>query len=92
MSLGGLIMLSQKHSSATKVNYRSGFFITTNVLPDFGQRRDQDAINRRLSVFTTKTLPKKNTSVTGNKNNYIYTTRCKPLIFQRKNINMNFII
>lgn len=56
-------MLSQKHSSARKVNYKSGFFITTNVLPNFGIERDQEAIYRRLSVFSTKALPTKDTSV-----------------------------
>jgi len=48
-------MLSQKHASAKRVNYRSGFFITTNVLPDFGiGGRDQEAVYRRLKVFRTK--------------------------------------
>jgi len=58
-------MLSQKHSSARRVNYRSGFFITTNILPNFGAGRDQEAIYRRLKVFSTKALQKKDTSVTG---------------------------
>ena len=58
-------MLSQKHSAAKRVNYKSGFFITTNVLPDFGVERDQEAVYRRLKVFSTKALPKKDTSVTG---------------------------
>jgi len=58
-------MLSQKHNDALKVNYRSGFFITTNVLPDFGHAADQEAVYRRLRVFKTKALPKKDTSVTG---------------------------
>ena len=58
-------MLSQKHTEAKKVNYKSGFFITTNVLPDFGIQRDQEAVFRRLKVFQTKTLPKKDSSVTG---------------------------
>jgi len=58
-------MLSQKHTEASKVNYRSGFFITTNVLPDFGHAADQEAVYRRLKIFKTKPLPKKDTSVTG---------------------------
>ena len=57
-------MLSRKHTEANKVNYCSGFFITTNVLPDFGYERDQDAIYRRLKFFTTKVLPRKDSSVT----------------------------
>ena len=57
-------MLSQKHAEAKKVNYKSGFFITTNELPDFGHQIDQEAICRRLKVFQTKTLPKKDTTVT----------------------------
>ena len=64
--LGGLIMLSQKHADAKRVNYRSGFFITTNVLPDFGHQVDQEAILRRLKVFHTRTLQHKDSSVTGN--------------------------
>ena len=58
-------MLSQKHSHTSKVNYKSGFFITTNILPDFGHAVDQEAVYRRLKVFTTKPLRKKDTSVTG---------------------------
>ena len=58
-------MLSQKHSAAEKVRYNSGFFITTNVLPDFGIERDQEAVYRRLKVFHTRPLQKKDSSVTG---------------------------
>lgn len=58
-------MLSQKHASAIKVNYKSGFFITTNILPNFGISVDQEALYKRLKVFHTKALPKKDTSVTG---------------------------
>ena len=63
--IGGLIMLSQKHTKASKVNYKSGFFITTNVLLDFGHERDQNAIYRRLKVFSTKALPRKDSSISG---------------------------
>lgn len=58
-------MLSQKHTEASKVNYRSGFFITTNVLPNFGNEIDQEAVYRRLKVFHTKPLPIKDSSVVG---------------------------
>lgn len=62
---GGSFILAQKHSSAKKVHYNSGFFITTNVLPNFGAERDQAAVYRRLKVFSTKELPKKDASMTG---------------------------
>ena len=58
-------MLPQKHKEATKVQYNSGFFITTNILPDFGQNLDGEAVYRRLEVFETKTLKNKDLSVTG---------------------------
>jgi len=58
-------MLSQKHTEAKKVNYKSGFFITTNVLPDFGVQSDQDAVYKRLKVFYTRPLRRKDSSVTG---------------------------
>ena len=61
---GGLFMLSQKHTATKRVNYRSGFFITTNVMPDFGVARDQEAVYRRLKVFSTNPLARKDTSVT----------------------------
>ena len=58
-------MLSQKHKSATRVKYNSGFFITTNVYPDFGNEADNEAIRRRLEVFETKRLPKVDKKVMG---------------------------
>ena len=33
---GGSFCVSIKHQSGVKVKYNSGFFITTNVYPDFG--------------------------------------------------------
>ena len=57
-------MLSQKHQSASKVTYNSGFFITTNELPDFVHKRDNGAIKCRLKIYNTKALPKRDTSVT----------------------------
>ena len=63
--LGGLLMVPQKHKEASKFKYNSGFFITTNIYPDFGDGRDGDAIKRRLSVFETNTLPKKDNNVSG---------------------------
>ena len=55
--------MSQKHAEAVRVKYYSGFFITTNSLPDFGVQVDNDAIYHRLRVFETTPLPKKNASV-----------------------------
>ena len=60
-------MLPQKHKGATKFKYNSGFFITTNILPDFGQNLDGDAVYKRLEVFETKALEKKDLTVTGRK-------------------------
>ena len=42
-SLGGLLMVPQKYKEASNFKYNSGFFITTNVYPDFGDGRDGDA-------------------------------------------------
>ena len=56
-------MLPQKHKCATKFVYKSGFFITTNELPDFGSSRDTDAVYKRLAIFQTKSLKEKDTRV-----------------------------
>ena len=62
---GGYLMLPRKHQSAKRVNLKCGFFITTNVLPDFGVEVDQEAVSARLKVFATRPLRKKDCSVTG---------------------------
>ena len=62
---GGSFHVARKHSEPAKINYRSGFFITTNVMPNFGHESDQNAILKRLHVFKTATLPRKDSSVTG---------------------------
>ena len=62
---GGLQMVPQKHKEASKYIYNSGFFITTNEYPDFGEGVDAEAIKRRLNIFHTKALKRKNNSVTG---------------------------
>ena len=59
-------MVTQKHREATKFIYKSGFFITTNEYPHFAAGRDGEATKRRLKVFQTKVLRRKNNSVTGN--------------------------
>jgi len=54
-----------KHKTGAKVKYNSGFFITTNVYPDFGNERDCEAIRKRLSIFNTTSLKKKDSGVSG---------------------------
>ena len=62
---GGILMVPQKHREASKFIYNSGFYITTNVYPDFAEGLDGQAIKKRLKVFQTKLLKHKDTSVTG---------------------------
>ena len=62
---GGILMVPQKHRKASKFIYNSGFYITTNVYPDFGEGLDGQAIKKRLKVFETKSLKRKDTSMTG---------------------------
>ena len=50
---GGLLMLPRKHTEAEQFAYDSGFYITTNEMPNFRQGPDDRAIKRRLSVFET---------------------------------------
>lgn len=71
-SLGGMIVVPQKHRGSVTSHYNSGFFITTNNYPDFGGGRDGEAIKRRLSVFDTKALKRKDASVSGTlRRNYL---------------------
>jgi len=67
-SLGGMIVVPQKHRGSVTSHYNSGFFITTNNYPDFGGGRDGEAIKRRLCVFDTKALKRKDASVSGKLN------------------------
>ena len=62
---GGLIFVPQKHKNATQVKYNSGFYIATNVYPDFGNHTDCEAIRKRLEVFNTKSLQNKDSKVSG---------------------------
>ena len=62
---GGMLMVPQKHREASKFTYNSGFHITTNVYPDYGEGLDGQAIKKPLKVFETKSLKQKGTSVTG---------------------------
>ena len=54
---GGLLMLPRKHKETEKFAYNSGFYITTNEMPNFGQGADDRAIKRWLSVFETVPIP-----------------------------------
>ena len=58
-------MISQKHREASKFIYNSGFYMITNVNPNFGKGLDGQAIKKRLNVFEKKFLKHKDTSVTG---------------------------
>jgi len=42
-----------------RIKYNSGFFLTTNEYPDFGNERDCQAIRTRLDVFQSTSLPRK---------------------------------
>ena len=64
-NLGGLISVQRKHSLTHSTHYNSGFFITTNVYPDFGGGRDGEAIKKRLTVFETNALPRKDPGISG---------------------------
>jgi len=63
--LGGNISVQRKHQSVQSSHYNSGFFITTNIYPDFGPGRDAEAIRKRLAIFETTALPNKDTGVSG---------------------------
>ena len=58
-------MVPQKHREASKFIYSSGFYITTNVYPDFSEGLDGQAIKKGSKVFETNSLKHKDTSVTG---------------------------
>ena len=55
--------MSRKHKDGKRVKYNSGFYITTNVFPDFGHQTDNEAIDKRLAIFKTKSLTKRSSSV-----------------------------
>ena len=54
---GWLLIVPQKYHEASEFVYNSGFFITTNKYPNFGEGRDGEAIKRRLEIFQTKIIP-----------------------------------
>ena len=51
--------MQKKHADVQSTHYNSGFFITTNDFPDFGGGRDEEAIRKRLEIYETKGLRKK---------------------------------
>ena len=70
---GGRITVQKKHSNVQSTHYNSGFFITTNDYPDFGGGRDADAIAKRLEVFNTVALQRKDPKISGE---YCQITKC----------------
>jgi len=60
---GGRISVQRKHAEIQSSHFNSCFFITTNVYPDFGDGRDAEAIRKRLSVFETVALQKKDPAI-----------------------------
>ena len=63
--VGGMIFIPQKHKGGLRVKYNSGFYIATNVYPDFGNEVDCVAIRKLLEVFQTKSLRSKDNTVAG---------------------------
>ena len=57
MLQGGLQMLPWKHNEADKLLYQSGIYTATNGMPNFGVGADTEAVERRLSIFETKSIP-----------------------------------
>ena len=51
---GGLTVISRKHTSAKLVENKSPFYITTNILPDFGA--EDENVQRRIYCFETVSL------------------------------------
>ena len=61
-----MILIPQKHKGGLRVKYNSGFYIATNVYPDFGNETDNVVIKKRLEEFHTKSLAfNKENSLTG---------------------------
>ena len=50
-------MLPWKYEEADKFPYQSGIYITTNGMPNFGVGADAEALERRSSIFETKSIP-----------------------------------
>ena len=67
------MFIPQKHKEGLRIKYNSGFFIATNVYPDFGKEEDCVTIRKRLEVFQSSSLPRKDGSATGNFLQYDYS-------------------
>ena len=65
------MFLSRKHKDGKRVKYNSGFYITTNVFPDFCNEIDNEAIRKRLVILQTKPLKKKSRTISG-KLHYVF--------------------
>ena len=62
---GGLVNIAHKHKDPSREKLRIGAYITTNEVPDFGSDVDNAAVRTRLSIFQTRSLPRKDTGVSG---------------------------
>ena len=62
---GGILMVPQKHTGASKFIYNSGFCISNNVYPNFGEGLDGQEMKKRLKFFEKNSLKHKDTNVTG---------------------------
>ena len=69
-----MIFIPQKHKGGLRVKYNSGFYIATNVYPDFGTEIDCVAIRKRLEVFRTKSLRQKDNTVAGKLSHSVNTS------------------
>ena len=47
---GGMIFIPQKHKGL-RVKYNSGFYIASNLYPDFGNETDNVAIKKKLFIL-----------------------------------------
>ena len=55
---GGIMTIPRKHKDQKPLIYNSGFYITSNDMPNFGDGVHSDAVLGRLSPFHVKSLPK----------------------------------
>ena len=62
---GGILIVPREHRQASQFINNSGFYLTTNVCPDFGKGLDGEAIKKGLKVFETKLSKHKDISATG---------------------------
>ena len=60
---GGYLAIPQKHKEPSNFIFKSPAYITCNEIPSFSDV-DSTAIEARLEVFQTRSLPKKNPNAT----------------------------